>query len=97
MPKEEEKKCLKILGVDKYSPESTFLLGYVTLFTTVQHRSDSLSRNFRLEVGDGIRAYCRTEGSNIFRFTLHKNFLKSSYDGISYTSWFTVNRPLFCR
>ena len=55
MPKEEEKKSLKILGVDKYSPESTFLLGYVTLFTTVQHRSDSLSRNFRLEVGDGIR------------------------------------------
>ena len=33
MPKEEEKEYLKILGVDKYSPESRFFRSYVTLFT----------------------------------------------------------------
>ena len=56
MPKEEEKEYLKILGVDKYSPESGFFRGYVTLFTTVHPTSDSLSWNFRVEVGDGIHA-----------------------------------------
>ena len=39
MPKEEEKEYLKILGVDKYSSESTFVLDISYALLTVHHKS----------------------------------------------------------